>query len=224
MDGMLLVLALGLVLGPLLLVVEGGLALWRPTRYFAIPFFAGVIAGALAVALTPGASSTHFFFGFTLVALPIGLVCAAVGIIAAIERAGQGARRRMPLVLKLLLWGGGVIALVTIADRLDAPSGGATRMAGTVHNKSVSRRQDGTTRDILDVQLTDGRRVDVHACPALSFDARELIDGVQVAVDERRRRLSGRSVYELGRPQLRKLSTAHAARGETHVSRTHFVW
>ena len=198
MDGIFVVLALGLVLGPLLLVVEGGLALWRPTRCFAIPFFAGIIAGALAVALIPGASSTYFFFGYTLVALPIGLVCAVVAIIAATDRAGQRVQKDVsPLVLKLLLWAGGVIALLIIAVALDTPSGSGARMAGKVGNGSTSWLVDGTSRQSLEVQLADGRRVDVQACPALSFGVRELIEGAQVTVEERRRRLSRRRVYEI---------------------------
>jgi hypothetical protein len=95
----LLLFAIASKLGPAALLVEAALALWRPTRYFAIPLGIGIAAGLAAAAVTPSTPMPYFMVGFTALAVPIGLLCALLGTIDLFRRLGaasKGAREQPP--------------------------------------------------------------------------------------------------------------------------------
>jgi hypothetical protein len=84
----LVLFAIASKLGPVALLVEAGLAVWRPTRYFAIPLGIGMTGGLAAAAFFPSAPIPYFMLSFTALAVPIGLLCALLGILDLFRRFG----------------------------------------------------------------------------------------------------------------------------------------
>jgi hypothetical protein len=77
MDAFWLLLMLNTLIAPVIFLTELGLALWPPTRRFALPLALGTLGGIIAAALAWRTAPVQWFLlAFSLIGGPIGVYCA----------------------------------------------------------------------------------------------------------------------------------------------------
>jgi signal transduction histidine kinase len=186
MDASFLFYGLAVMASPVVFVLEALLAMRTRTRYFAVPLALGLVACVVAVGYAADREPFESFLAvFTLVAGPVGIVCAFVAVIDAIERRSANAMRWAFMASVAVI----IVGAVVVA--LDEPRAQPTRqLIGEVIGFTTGPSLSGGTAS---VRLPDREQVAATIPAGLKIG---LFDR-WVRLDERRRIITGRAVYEV---------------------------